>query len=91
LGAGHRDPSSPCPGSPAPVQLKLPGSLLESTGGSILASAEEFRLGSITKQFTAVLVLQLVEQGKLKLEGKISDYLPEYPRSRASASPFASC
>ena len=40
----------------------------------------KFRLGSITKQFTAVLVLQLVEQGKLKLEGKISDYLPEYPK-----------
>ncbi len=37
-----------------------------------------FRLGSITKQFTAVLILQLVEQGKVKLDGKISDYLPEY-------------
>ncbi len=40
----------------------------------------KFRLGSITKQFTAVLVLQLAEQGKLKLDGKISDYLPEYPK-----------
>ena len=38
----------------------------------------KFRLGSITKQFTAVLTLQLVEQGKLKLDGKISDYLPDY-------------
>jgi len=38
----------------------------------------KFRLGSITKQFTATLVLQLAEQGKLKLDGKISDYLPEY-------------
>jgi CubicO group peptidase (beta-lactamase class C family) len=37
-----------------------------------------FRLGSITKQFTAVLTLQLVEQGKIKLDGKITDYLPEY-------------
>jgi CubicO group peptidase (beta-lactamase class C family) len=37
-----------------------------------------FRLGSITKQFTAMLTLQLVEQGKLKLEGKISEYLPDY-------------
>jgi len=41
----------------------------------------KFRLGSITKQFTAVLVLQLVEQGKLKLDGTISDYLPEYPKA----------
>lgn len=38
----------------------------------------KFRLGSITKQFTATLTLQLVEQGKIKLEGKISDYLPDY-------------
>src|SRR5215207_9894140 len=37
-----------------------------------------FRLGSITKQFTATLILQLVEQGKLKLDGKITDYLPDY-------------
>lgn len=38
----------------------------------------KFRLGSITKQFTAVLTLQLVEQGKIKLDGKITDYLPDY-------------
>lgn len=37
-----------------------------------------FRLGSITKQFTATLMLQLVEQGKVKLDGKITDYLPDY-------------
>jgi CubicO group peptidase (beta-lactamase class C family) len=37
-----------------------------------------FRLGSITKQFTATLILQLVEQGKIKLDGKLSDYLPDY-------------
>jgi CubicO group peptidase (beta-lactamase class C family) len=38
----------------------------------------KFRLGSITKQFTSMLTLQLVEQGKIKLDGKISDYLPDY-------------
>ncbi|HSV23772.1 MAG TPA: serine hydrolase domain-containing protein, partial [Xanthobacteraceae bacterium] len=38
----------------------------------------KFRLGSITKQFTAALIMQLVEQGKLKLDGKVSDYLPDY-------------
>ena len=37
-----------------------------------------FRLGSITKQFTATLILQLVDQGKIKLDGKLSDYLPDY-------------
>src|ERR1051325_2672251 len=38
----------------------------------------KFRLGSITKQFTATLILQLVEQGKINLNGKLSDYLPDY-------------
>ncbi len=38
----------------------------------------KFRLGSITKQFTSMLVMQLVEQGKIKLDGKLSDYLPDY-------------
>src|SRR6186713_2797513 len=38
----------------------------------------KFRLGSITKQFTSTLILQLVEQGKIKLDGKLTDYLPEY-------------
>ena len=37
-----------------------------------------FRLGSITKQFTAAVTLQLVEQGTIKLDAKISDYLPDY-------------
>jgi CubicO group peptidase (beta-lactamase class C family) len=38
------------------------------------------RLGSITKQFTSMLIMQLVEQGKLKLDVPISTYLPDYPK-----------
>ena len=38
------------------------------------------RLGSITKQFTGMLIMQLVEQGKLKLDVPISTYLPDYPK-----------
>ncbi len=38
----------------------------------------KFRIASIVKQFTATLILQLVEQGKIKLDGKITDYLPDY-------------
>jgi len=38
----------------------------------------KFRLGSITKQFTSMLIMQLVEQGKISLEGKLSTYLPDY-------------
>ena len=42
--------------------------------------ATKHRLGSITKQFTAMLIMQLVEQGKLKLDVPISTYLPDYPK-----------
>lgn len=38
----------------------------------------KFRLGSITKQFTAMLVMQQVQSGKINLEATISDYLPAY-------------
>ncbi len=37
-----------------------------------------FRIGSITKQFTATLILMLAEEGKLRLDGTIREYLPEY-------------
>ncbi len=39
----------------------------------------KFRLASLGKQFTALLILQLVEEGRIRLDGTISDYLPEYP------------
>lgn len=38
----------------------------------------KFRIGSITKQFTAVLILQLVAEGKLQLEDKVTAHLPDY-------------
>lgn len=38
----------------------------------------KFRIGSITKQFTAVLVLRQVERGKIKLDASLSEYLPYY-------------
>lgn len=40
--------------------------------------ATRFRIGSLTKQFTALLILQLKQEGKLKLEDKISKHLPWY-------------
>jgi CubicO group peptidase (beta-lactamase class C family) len=38
-----------------------------------------FRLGSITKQFTAVCILMLLEQGFLDLQDEITRFLPDYP------------
>jgi len=38
-----------------------------------------FRIGSITKQFTAVAILQLVEQGKISLQDSIQKYIKDFP------------
>jgi len=38
----------------------------------------KFRLGSITKQFTSMLIMQLVSEGKIKLEDPLSNYLDYY-------------
>jgi len=38
-----------------------------------------FQVGSITKNFTAVLMLQLVASGKVNLDAPIGKYFPEYP------------
>jgi CubicO group peptidase (beta-lactamase class C family) len=38
-----------------------------------------FELGSVTKQFTAVAVMMLVEDGRLRLDDSIAAHLPEVP------------
>jgi len=38
-----------------------------------------FKIGSITKQFTAVSILMLEEKGKLNLRDDIKKYIPDYP------------
>lgn len=75
------------------------GSVLVAEGGSVihkkgygLANMEwdipnapdtKFRLGSITKQFTAALILQLAAEGKLDLQAPFGRYVPEYPATVA--------
>jgi CubicO group peptidase (beta-lactamase class C family) len=38
-----------------------------------------YRIGSVTKQFTAVAIMMLVEQGKISLDDDLTKYLPDYP------------
>ena len=38
-----------------------------------------YRVGSVTKLFTSVLILQLAEQGRLDLEAPLRSALPDYP------------
>ncbi|MEU3842486.1 serine hydrolase domain-containing protein [Streptomyces sp. NPDC028635] len=41
-----------------------------------LADTDRFRVGSITKTFTAVVLLQLADEGKLNLDASVDHYLP---------------
>ncbi len=63
---------------------------LVRTGGYGLANIEHsvpvhadtvFQSGSIGKQFTAVAVMTLVEDGKIKLDESIRTYLPKAPKT----------
>lgn len=40
---------------------------------------DDFRIGSITKQFTACAILKLAEEGKLSLQNSITKFIPDYP------------
>ena len=44
----------------------------------------KFRLGSLTKQFTSMLIMQQVAKGTIKLDGHLSDYLPYYRQDTGS-------
>ena len=46
-----------------------------------LTAANRFRIGSITKMFTAALVFQLVEAGKLKLTDTLDKFFPQIPNA----------
>ncbi|NAS11137.1 serine hydrolase domain-containing protein [Poritiphilus flavus] len=41
----------------------------------------KFQIGSVTKPFTALAVLKAVEEGLLDLNKRITDYLPDYPKT----------
>jgi len=47
--------------------------------GVPLETSSVFRIGSITKQFTAAAVMLLAEDGKLSIEDDITKFLPDYP------------
>ena len=47
--------------------------------GVALAPEQVFRLGSITKQFTATAIMMLAEEGKLSVDDEITKFLPDYP------------
>jgi len=77
------------------VQKTFNGSVLIAKNGQILYSEgfgmanielgvpnspkTKFRLGSITKQFSAMLIMQLQERGLLSVDDSLTKYIPDYP------------
>lgn len=47
-----------------------------------MTTGTAFAFASVSKTFTAAVVLQLVDEGKVKLDRPAADYLPEYPLDR---------
>lgn len=51
--------------------------LFSQNYGKCNSSDKPFLLGSVSKSFTALCIMQLVEEGKIDLNAKISEYLPQ--------------
>lgn len=60
--------------------LVMKGYGLADVENDLPATAETvYRIGSVTKQFTSVAIMQLVEQGKLSLDDDVTKYVPNAP------------
>jgi len=57
-------------------------SQINGTEKKPLTAANRFRIGSITKMFTAAMILQFVEEGKLKLTDTLDKFFPQIPNSQ---------
>ncbi|MEO0469704.1 MAG: serine hydrolase domain-containing protein, partial [Bacteroidota bacterium] len=57
-------------------------------GGKTATAETVYRVGSVSKLFTMLSVMQLVEAGKLDLDRPVKDYLPNFsPRTRFPDAP----
>jgi CubicO group peptidase (beta-lactamase class C family) len=58
----------------------------ESAPGNAVTPQTQFYIGSVTKSFTALAALKLVEQGKLNLDSPVREYLPWFQVADPDAS-----
>jgi D-alanyl-D-alanine carboxypeptidase len=57
-------------------------SQINGTEKKPLTAATRYRIGSITKMFTAAMIFQLVEEGKLKLTDTLEKFFPRVPNAQ---------
>jgi CubicO group peptidase (beta-lactamase class C family) len=57
-------------------------SQINGTERKPLSAASRFRIGSITKMFTAAMIFQLVEERKLKLSDTLDKFFPQIPNAQ---------
>lgn len=60
--------------------------LMDSEAKRPMEKSTIFRIASMSKPITAVAVLMMVEEGKLRLSDPVSRFLPEFERYRGSAA-----
>ncbi|MGK9463176.1 serine hydrolase domain-containing protein [Streptomyces sp. G6] len=60
---------------PEGVRARTAG-VRDRTSGAAMDVRARFRVGSVSKTFTAVVVLQLVDEGRLALDAPVDRYLP---------------
>jgi len=61
------------------IILKKAYGLASVNGREIVSTSTNFRLASITKQFTAMSILLLMEDGSLSLDDSIIKFFPDFP------------
>lgn len=68
-------------GQDTPITAAFGNASLENP--TPVTTASLFKIGSVTKVFTATLIHRLIEEGKLSYDTPISQFFPTYPNGKA--------
>ncbi|WP_281157531.1 serine hydrolase domain-containing protein [Streptomyces sp. HYC2] len=60
-----------------PTVYKATEGVADRRTGDWINTADRFRIGSVTKTFSAVVLLQLAAEGRVKLDDPVNRYLPD--------------
>lgn len=78
---------------PGADPIVISGGVADREAKTPMDTEDAFRIGSLTKTYVAVVVMQLVEEGSVGLDDAIEQHLPAVPRLRppSSSSPSRRC